>query len=59
MFSTGGHNAYYILMGINILSLTVVVLFWPETKGISLKYHSYVSLAHGCTNLPLRGSPKF
>ncbi|KAJ5205090.1 MFS sugar transporter [Penicillium cinerascens] len=38
MFDSVGHNAYYILMGINIVSLTVVVLFWPETKGISLEH---------------------
>lgn len=40
MFDTVGHNAYYILMGINIISLTVIVLFWPETKGISLEHMS-------------------
>lgn len=42
MFSTVGHNAYYILMGINIISLTVVILFWPETKGISLEHMTRV-----------------
>lgn len=42
MFMTVGHNAYYILMGINVISLTVVVLFWPETKGISLEHMSRV-----------------
>lgn len=39
---TVGHNAYYILMGINITSLIVVVLFWPETKGISLEHMNRV-----------------
>ena len=33
-----GHNAYYILVGINLLGLIAVVLFWPETKGISLEH---------------------
>ena len=38
MFDNIGHNAYWILMGINLIGLTVVVLFWPETKGISLEH---------------------
>lgn len=42
MFSTVGHNAYYILMGINVISFTVVVLFWPETKGIGLEHMNRV-----------------
>ncbi|RDL36404.1 MFS sugar transporter [Venustampulla echinocandica] len=37
MFDNVGHRAYYILVGINLLGLIVVVLFWPETKGISLE----------------------
>jgi hypothetical protein len=38
MFNNVGHNAYWILMAINLLGLAVVVLFWPETKGISLEH---------------------
>ncbi len=38
MFSNIGHNAYWILMGINVLGLMAVTLFWPETKGISLEH---------------------
>jgi hypothetical protein len=38
MFDNVGHNAYYILVGINLLGLISVVLFWPETKGISLEH---------------------
>lgn len=38
MFDNVGHNAYWILMGINLAGLIVVVLFWPETKGISLEH---------------------
>jgi hypothetical protein len=38
MFKNVGHNAYWILVGINLLGLVVVVLFWPETKGISLEH---------------------
>ena len=38
MFDNVGHNAYYILVGINLLGLIAVVLFWPETKGISLEH---------------------
>lgn len=38
MFDNVGHDAYWILMGINLIGLIVVVLFWPETKGISLEH---------------------
>jgi hypothetical protein len=38
MFDNVGHNAYYILVGINLLGLIAVILFWPETKGISLEH---------------------
>jgi len=38
MFNNVGHDAYWILVGINLIGLTVVVLFWPETKGISLEH---------------------
>jgi MFS family permease len=38
MFDNVGHDAYWILMGINLIGLVVVVLFWPETKGISLEH---------------------
>jgi len=38
MFSNVGHDAYWILVGINLIGLIVVVLFWPETKGISLEH---------------------
>ena len=37
MFDNVGHNAYYILVAINLLGLVVVVLFWPETKGVGLE----------------------
>ena len=33
-----GQDAYWILMAINFLGLEMVVLFWPETKGISLEH---------------------
>jgi len=38
MFDNVGHNASYILVGINLLGLISVVLFWPETKGISFEH---------------------
>lgn len=38
MFQNVGYNAYWILMAINSVGLAVVVLFWPETKGISLEH---------------------
>jgi MFS family permease len=38
MFGNVGHNAYWILVGINLIGLIVVLLFWPETKGISLEH---------------------
>lgn len=38
MFGKVGHNAYWILMGINLVGFTVVLLFWPETKGIGLEH---------------------
>ena len=38
MFDNVGHDAYWILAGINFLGLVVVILFWPETKGISLEH---------------------
>jgi hypothetical protein len=38
MFDKVGHDAYWILMAINLLGLAMVVLFWPETKGISLEH---------------------
>ena len=38
MFNNVGHDAYWILVGINLIGLIVVVLFWPETKGISLEH---------------------
>jgi hypothetical protein len=34
-----GHNADYILVAITLLGLIAVVLFWPETKGISLEHN--------------------
>ncbi|KXL47795.1 hypothetical protein M433DRAFT_131784 [Acidomyces richmondensis BFW] len=42
MFDTVGHNAYWILVGINALSCTVVFLFWPETKGVSLEHMDHI-----------------
>lgn len=42
MFVNVGHNAYYILMGINIVSLSVVSLFWYETKGVRLEHMAHV-----------------
>lgn len=38
MFDNVGHDAYWILMGINVIGLVVVILFWPETKGVSLEH---------------------
>jgi hypothetical protein len=38
MFDNICHDAYWILMAINLLGLAMVVLFWPETKGISLEH---------------------
>jgi hypothetical protein len=38
MFDNIGHDAYWILMAINLLGLAMVVLFWPETEGISLEH---------------------
>ncbi|KZO91082.1 general substrate transporter [Calocera viscosa TUFC12733] len=38
MFDTVGHNAYWILVGINTLGFLMVLFFWPETKGISLEH---------------------
>lgn len=38
MFGNVGHNAYWILVGINAFGCAMVVLFWPETKGISLEH---------------------
>ena len=38
MFDNVGHDAYWILAGINLLGLIVVVLFWSETKGVSLEH---------------------
>jgi MFS family permease len=38
MFGNVGHNAYWILFGINVACLVAVVSFWPETKGISLEH---------------------
>ena len=38
MFDNVGHNAYWILVAINALGCSVVFLFWPETKGISLEH---------------------
>lgn len=38
MFDNVGHDAYWILMAINLVGLAVVLLFWPETKGISLEH---------------------
>ena len=35
MFDNVGHNAHYILVGINFFGLASVVLFWNETKEIS------------------------
>ena len=29
MFTNVGHDAYWILVGINLIGLIVVVLFWP------------------------------
>lgn len=37
MFDNVGHNAYWILAGINAFGCAMVALFWPETKGISLE----------------------
>ena len=42
MFANLGHDAYYILMAINIISLTVIALFWPETKGVSLEHMYHI-----------------
>lgn len=42
MFDSVGHNAYWILMGINVLGLVAVILFWPETKGISLEHMNQI-----------------
>ena len=33
-----GHNGYWIICGLNVVGLCVVVLFWPETKGVSLEH---------------------
>lgn len=38
MFDNVGHDAYWILMAINLVGLAVVLLLWPETKGISLEH---------------------
>ena len=38
MFGSVGHNAYWILAGINALGCAMVVLLWPETKGVSLEH---------------------
>lgn len=38
MFDNVGHDAYWILVAINFVGLVVVLLFWPETKGISLEH---------------------
>lgn len=37
MFDSVGHNACWILVGINCIGLAALVFFWPETKGISLE----------------------
>lgn len=42
MFANVGHDAYYIIMAINIISLTVIALFWPETKGVSLEHMYHI-----------------
>ncbi|ETI25853.1 hypothetical protein G647_02630 [Cladophialophora carrionii CBS 160.54] len=38
MFASVGHNAYWILVGINALGFVAVFFLWPETKGISLEH---------------------
>jgi MFS family permease len=38
MFQNVGHDAYWILVGINALGCAMVFFFWPETKGISLEH---------------------
>lgn len=38
MFANVGHNAYWILVAINLFGATMVYFFWPETKGISLEH---------------------
>jgi len=38
MFDNVGHNAYWILVAINAFGCSMVFLFWPETKGISLEH---------------------
>ncbi|KAF2093593.1 FMN-linked oxidoreductase [Rhizodiscina lignyota] len=38
MFQNVGHNAYWILVAINAFGCAMVILFWPETKGISLEH---------------------
>lgn len=38
MFASAGHNAYWILVGINALGFVAVFFLWPETKGVSLEH---------------------
>lgn len=33
-----GHNGYWLICGFNAIGLVVVILFWPETKGVSLEH---------------------
>jgi hypothetical protein len=42
MFASAGHNAYWILVGINALGFVAVFFLWPETKGISLEHMDHI-----------------
>ncbi|OQV11149.1 hypothetical protein CLAIMM_15033 [Cladophialophora immunda] len=42
MFGNVGHNAYWILVGINLIGFIVVFFLWPETKGISLEHMDHL-----------------
>jgi hypothetical protein len=38
MFGNVGHNAYWMLIGIDLIGLILLLFRWPETKGISLEH---------------------
>jgi MFS family permease len=38
MFGNVVHNAYWMLVGINLIGLILLLFRWPETKGISLEH---------------------
>ncbi len=42
MFVSTGHNAYWILVGINALGFVAVYFLWPETQGISLEHMDHI-----------------